>query len=203
MKKILIVLVVAFFATNGSVYAQKGKLTPAVYSKFKDSRDASMYKYVKIGQQVWMAENLAYKPNISIKTGKTNIWAYSNDDANVAKYGYLYTHETAKNVCPDGWKLPSKEDYKLMLKSIEDENGISYNNILFNIYKIGFSVLFSGVQHNSGSFMEIEKGTRFWASTPNITDYAIGLRITKGYENSVQLNPERTDWGLSVRCVKE
>jgi len=41
---------------------------------------------------------------------KTGSWCYEDKDANCDKYGRLYTYETAKNICPTGWHLPSFED---------------------------------------------------------------------------------------------
>jgi len=93
---------------------------------FTDSRDGKKYKTVKIGEQVWMAENLNYaakgskcygegdKVNKGLDDKYNTIYAtLSNAEiqANCAKYGRLYDLETAKTVCPAGYHLPSREEW--------------------------------------------------------------------------------------------
>nr|WP_290729296.1 fibrobacter succinogenes major paralogous domain-containing protein [Fibrobacter sp. UBA3629] len=65
-----------------------------------DTRDGQMYKTVKIGSQVWMAENLNYAYtgvlyNNSGYTSDSTSWCFSNDPANCIKYGRLYTWAAA------------------------------------------------------------------------------------------------------------
>ncbi len=89
---------------------------------FTDSRDGKTYKTIRIGNQTWFTENLAYKAN-------SGCWAYDDKQSNVAKFGYLYDWETAKTVCPAGWHLPSDEEWKQlemalgMTKKEADETG--------------------------------------------------------------------------------
>jgi len=104
---------------------------------FTDTRDHKTYKWVKIGNQVWMAENLAYTgSDIKHKQGVTewmntnagyNGWCYyNNDTANGAKYGVLYQWEAAKKACPSGWHLPTQAEWKQLISYLTD-NGYSYD----------------------------------------------------------------------------
>ena len=110
-----------------------------------DARDNHVYKTVKIGEQTWMAENLAYlpvvnKPETAITCAGEPfyyVWNYDGEDKAAAKntdeykmYGVLYNWYAAMNqqnatggdaeaipsgikgICPDGWHLPSKAEWK-------------------------------------------------------------------------------------------
>jgi uncharacterized protein (TIGR02145 family) len=85
-----------------------------VTGSFTDSRDGHVYKTVTIGTQTWMAENLAYKAS-------SGCYAYNEDVTNVTLYGYLYNWETAKKTCPDGWHLPTDEEWTLLTKNLGGE----------------------------------------------------------------------------------
>ncbi len=76
------------------------------YGSLTDSRDGQTYRTVKIGGQVWMAENLNYaytdvpyrfSNEILDRTyiSDSTSWCYGDDPANCAKYGRLYTWAAA------------------------------------------------------------------------------------------------------------
>ena len=82
---------------------------------FEDSRDGKKYKTTKIGEQVWMAENLNYW------TGSSE--CYDNNSKNCDQYGRLYDFKTALKACPAGWHLPSKEEWRSLREFIGHMGG--------------------------------------------------------------------------------
>ena len=110
MKNILKVMLTASLCASISFAApQKGSMT--------DPRDGKTYKTVKIGDQVWMAENLAFE--ISGNAGSTSeclIPGGNGEKANCKKYGQYYSSLSASTTaCPDGWHLPSAREFKNLL----------------------------------------------------------------------------------------
>lgn len=96
-------------------------------STFTDSRDNQGYNSVKIGEQVWMSENLNYLPAVSPSTEVSEtdpyyyVFQYEGNNVSAAKrennyqtYGVLYNWEAAMKACPSGWHLPSDDEWKVL-----------------------------------------------------------------------------------------
>ena len=177
---------------------------------FKDSRDGKVYKTVKIGNQIWMAENLAYAP------ASGNYWAYDNDDANVEVYGYLYDWQTAINVCPTGWHLPSDEEWSELtfnlgekaggkLKAtgtIEAGTGIWYDPNTGATNETGFTALPGGRRDFDGEFSSIGYGSTWWSATEIVTAHAWVRMISYNYSGVVRYDHSK-ELGFSVRCLSD
>ncbi len=91
---------------------------------FTDLRDGHTYKWVKIGNQTWMAENLAFLPWVTSLLGNPSgyyINGYGGastiepkQTSNYKKYGVLYGRESAQRACPAGWHLSTDEEWKTL-----------------------------------------------------------------------------------------
>ena len=115
-----------------------------VIGTLTDSRDGQTYRTVKIGDQVWMAENLNYAYtgvpfDYNGDTSDSTSWCFENDPANCAKYGRLYTWAAAvgrdedecgyehtcglgsgdiRGACPKGWHLPSQAEWEALIVAV-------------------------------------------------------------------------------------
>lgn len=123
-----------------SVIFYKPTIKEPTSGTFTDSRDGNEYNWVQIGDQVWMAENLAYLPSVNMVVDGSEdaagsyYYVYGYDGTNVADakatdnyatYGVLYNWTAAmdgeassttnpsgiQGVCPTGWHLPSDAEW--------------------------------------------------------------------------------------------
>ena len=180
-----------------------------------DERGGRTYKTVTIGTQTWMAENLNYEVDGS--------WCYDDEPANCEVAGRLYNWfaafgpygENGKDVCPDGWHLPTKDDWTLLFNQVS-ENGTyaardlktttgwgSYNG---NDTE-GFSALPAGVRFGEKNYQHVGLRAYFWTATYVVT---ISSNIEKAYyvefrleKTNPILNQDFISSGHSVRCVKD
>jgi len=163
--------------------------------KFKDTRDGKTYKTIKIGDQVWLAENFAFEPSI----GK--YWSYDDDKSNLKIYGYLYDWETAKAVCPEGWHLPSKAEFETLVKNYD---GLGYKSYIALNEKgeSGFNSLNGGARSIDEEFYGIDGYGEYWTSTKGENEKAWFLYIGL-FGKRTDMDEISIEYGYSVRYIKD
>ncbi|MCL2206660.1 MAG: hypothetical protein FWB90_01020 [Fibromonadales bacterium] len=212
MKKAIILMILF----NIAVFAQT----------FTDERDGKSYNTVKIGEQIWMAQNMDYNA-IGSK-------CYSNKPENCNKYGRLYTWELAKRACPAGWHLPSDKEWQALVdfasgelsagkkskakkeweeydfskrnptspkcKWVEkktDGESVEYDHCVTD--QFGFTAL-PGGYYSNGYFMSGNLG--YWWTSTEFDEYSSWFRSMYYSFSSVLKLYFDKDFQLSVRCVK-
>ncbi|HYI78397.1 MAG TPA: FISUMP domain-containing protein [Chryseolinea sp.] len=168
-------------------------------NSFVDVRDNKTYKVVTIGSQIWFAENLAFE----IKKGS---WVYEKDTSNLRIHGRLYNWNTACEVCPTGWRLPSIEDYKKLLHNVGQPDSTKLFDDLVVGGKSGFDINFSG-WYAGRRYGQINEHADFWTSTsyqPFKGARKTGIRLSLyKRDEDIYWDPDFSDYGFSVRCIKE
>lgn len=94
---------------------------------FVDPRDGIAYRQVRIGEQVWMTENLKWLPEVSppimydYTAPQYFVYGYEGSDVEEAREdphylrtGVLYNERAAWDACPAGWKIPTNGDWESM-----------------------------------------------------------------------------------------
>lgn len=185
--------------------------------EFVECKDAAgkHYAVTKIGNQTWMAENLAYLPQVasSVSVGSEDSgneekpFYYIND---LTKYGVLYNWHAALTAAPQGWHLPSDNEWTVLnnylggwsvsggkLKSTSgwnNPNTGASNSSCFSALPGGF--------RNADSFAYKGELGIWWSSTEYNAIHSKSVDIFYNSEILNNLNSYKY-YGLNVRCIKD
>ncbi len=200
--------------------------------------DGNIYKTIKIGSQIWMAEDLkvTHEPNgtkIPIII-ENNVWAslednifdkgcsfYENVEDDERTLGMLYTYAAAVNACPDGWHLPTDEEWKDLEIHLgmtkEDANksdwrgtnqgeiiksNFGWANFGHGIDSIGFAAFPGGERsYESGGFFSKGFNGKWWTST-EYSNFQVYYRMLDYRNDRIGRYYGPMSKGQSVRCVK-
>lgn len=191
--------------------------------------DGNVYKTVKIGDQVWMAENLKvtrYRNGNALLNITDNVaWSntsagaycnYNNDTSVVKEYGRLYNWYAVineQNIAPAGWHIPIPEEIiTLMLhlkgdtiagakmKERDTTHWLNPNQGATN--ESGFLALPGGYRFSEGTFHTLGSNGYWWSEGRSYELYTWSPRLYT-YFADVGRDFRNQNLGLSIRCVKD
>jgi len=191
--------------------------------------DGNIYHTIKIGNQVWMLENLKvthYRNGDPIKNiTDAKLWSnttdgaycdYNNDAKNADIYGHLYNWyavNDSRNICPIGWHIPTDEEFKTLeeylggnniaggkLKESGTKHWVSPNIGASN--ESGFSALPAGCRLVNGNFLNINKDVHFWTSTERNDSGAWTRYLSDDSQESFHHYGNK-HYGFCIRCIKD
>jgi len=213
-------------ATKAYVDKLKGMILELqAASGLTDERDGTTYKVIRIGAQLWMAENLKYLPSVAgMATGSNStphyyVSGYNGTNVTEAKaiasyntYGVLYNWAAAtQNVCPAGWRLPTDTDWTELTDGLGglDEAGAKLKQTgtaLWNTPNTGatnvsgFTALPGG--YRDAMFYEMGYFGHWWTASENGAGTSFARHMNYN-DAKVKRDFANTSYGYSVRCLKD
>lgn len=230
--------------TYGTVKDIEGNVYKTITIDFS-SGGLKGLKSANAATQTWMVENLKttrYSNGDIIETTTSAInnqiypeifyqyqWAYAGNESNVDTYGRLYTWMTvmdSRNVCPEGWHVPTKAEWSQLAEYlggefVDEYMGFGYWSTVGGKLKeagtthwespntgakntIGFTALPGGFLDSGSNFLNISSGGYWWSSTEDLNRvlryawrYHLGSQTAQLWVDTSPLNS-----GFSVRCIK-
>ncbi|MGL1935319.1 MAG: hypothetical protein OCD01_09870 [Fibrobacterales bacterium] len=200
---------------------------------FTDTRDNQTYKMTTIGTQVWMAENLNHivlrgsycannEPSYCDTYGRLYNWAAAMEiDTSYNSSEWTENDYQHQGACPDGWHIPSYNDYQILADFIiQDKNIDSVPTSLGYFLKTtsgwdtsesegngtddyGFSALPGGLRDSGASFKYVDGDGYWWIATQGALyeDKAHSLYIL--FDRSTLYGGTNTkSTAYSIRCLQ-
>jgi uncharacterized protein (TIGR02145 family) len=191
--------------------------------------EGNTYKTIKIGDQLWMSENLRtthFNDGADIPLTKDDdswhnlkssgyCW-YNNDEASFKDpYGAIYNGYTLTSgkLCPAGWHVPSIDEWRVLRDFLGDssnaggklkESGtahwLSPNKGADN--RTGFTALPACIRYFECTFASVLSFSGIWSASEvsDEEEWYTGLHYA---ESGFITDHRNKKYGLSVRCLKD
>jgi uncharacterized protein (TIGR02145 family) len=173
------------------------------YGSFIDQRDGRRYEWIEVGGLRWMTANLNFDAEGSF---------CPLDDCDMTDdYGRLYPWKLACDVCPDGWRLPTDEEWKQLEISLgmeeptADEKGYRGSaeaGLLREGGSSGMVIPMGGARYGSSDYRGGGDFAYLWTSSEHVVNYA-WARVIYRKNDQVNRNYYDKDYAFSVRCVRD
>ena len=205
-----------------AVRCVKEKEPRPVSGTFTDERDGQEYPFIRINTQTWMAQNLNY-----VAGGGS---CYGGSDVLCDRYGRLYTWAEAvdepesecgkgyhcslpsgniKGICPDGWHLPTIEEFNMLLDAAGGKSSAGYALKSTEGWRegassneTGFNALPAGQRNQNEVYTDTTSAAHFWSATESDASNSSYMNIyassNQGYTGYYYKNMQQ-----SVRCVQD
>jgi len=178
----------------------------------KDDHDGQTYRTVKIGDQVWTAENMNRDTEYS--------HCFNDSPDYCEKYGRLYKWDETSDVCPSGWRLPTKGELENLINTVGEEEtaGDSLKTKTgWKTYSAGGGLSAKGVGEDSFGFSALPGGFRtyngdVWYSDEDAVAYFCSSTTVDNGEGSYYMvlhwahsyaQITSGQYACSVRCIKD
>lgn len=198
------------------------------YGEMTDPRDGKVYKTVKLGNSVWMAENLNFSDSSLVSNIADGSWCYNDEPDFCNVGGRLYSWAAAMNiasvynngkyttsaqylhsvfqqgVCPDGWHLPSLSEFQRIMhgksaSAFKAHKGWRSGGEGNNAS--GYTVLPTGF-YARGNFYNAGFESVFWTSTEYSSNEATVVIHSFDMDDESSKDKQK-QYGYSVRCVQD
>ena len=191
--------------------------------------EGNTYKTIKIGDQLWMSENLRttrFNDGADIPLTKDDdAWRnltiagycwYNNDEATYKDpYGAIYNGFTVASgkLCPAGWHVPVIDEWRALRDFLGDStkaggkikepgtaHWLSPNKGADN--RTGFTALPAGIRYFEGTFASVLSFSGMWSAS-GVSDEEQWYVALFYAEAEFITDHRNKKYGLSVRCLKD
>lgn len=200
--------------------------------------EGNRYSVVSVGGQCWLAENLRstkYSDGTPIPVVKAYYSPENPDrEANIQKFGRLYSWYSAvrvdennntanpsvvngptgayvQGVCPEGWALPTQEEYEHFSNAIGTADNIKSPDA--STWVPGKAGLISGTGYDApgaGSYnVDLDRyenllgQANFWSTTTGATVYKGKCSVLTHSCPYIVVQEDNKGMGFSIRCIRK